>query len=150
MENMIKGEDRASGQAFQAARPLVSPSFAATVLDCTKYRLLEEIENHRLPLAFDIGAPGAKRLCLRVAAASVRAVQTGLKPPSDLEKFLDTAFPKDQALYKPPRLALLLDCDYDHIYHLLEAGALADTGDVNHYLIPRQSIVNFLGKRRLA
>ena len=134
---------------FETARPLVSPSFAAAVLDCTKYRLLEEVENHRLPLAFDIGAPGAKRICLRVAAASVRAVRTGLKPPSDLGKFLDTAFPKEKAHYKPPRLALLLDCDYDHIYHLLEAGALADSGDVNHYLIPRQSVIDFLEKRRL-
>jgi hypothetical protein len=150
MENTIENKAQSQGHAFETARPFVSPSFAVAVLDCSKYQLLEQIENHRLPLAFDIGKPGSRRLCLRVAAASVRAVRTGLKPPSDLGKLLDTAFPKEQAHYKPSRLASLLDCDYDHIYHLLDAGALADSGDVNHYLIPRQSIIDFLGKRRLA
>jgi hypothetical protein len=136
-------------QPLRPARPFVSAAFAGAILDCSKYSLQEYIENHRLPMAFNIALPGATRLCLRVAAASVMAVRTGLKPPVDLVKFLDSAIPKDKPFYPPPRLAWLLDCDNDHIYHLLAAGALADAGDATRYLIPRESVMDFLSKRQL-
>jgi hypothetical protein len=94
--------------------------------------------------------PGARRACLRIASASVMAVRTGLKPPSDMAKFLDDAFPPDKPVYRPPRLAWLLHCDYDHVYHLVDAKALADAGGPTGYRIPRKSIIDFLTKRRLA
>jgi hypothetical protein len=141
-------EDQNPG--FKTVRPFASPSFATAILECTKYNLMDHIENRRLPLAFDIGVPGATRLCLRVAAANVLAVKTGLKPLTDMEKFLDSAFPADKPVFRPPRLAWLLHCDYDHIYHLLDAGALDDAGVATRYLIPRQSIITFLARRRLS
>jgi hypothetical protein len=137
-------------QPLEARRPFASPPFATAILDCSRYSLLDCIQNAGMPLAFDIRAPGAQRLCLRVATASVLAVRTGLKPSSDMAKFFDGAFPKDKPVYRPPRLAWILHCDYDHIYHLLEAGALADAGGARRYQIPRESIVDFLAKRRLA
>jgi hypothetical protein len=137
-------------QTFKPTRPFTSPWYAAAILDCSKFSLLDHIENGRMPLAFDIGRPGASRVCLRMATASVLAVKTGLKPSPDLEKFFDGAFPKDKPFYRPPRLAWILHCDYDHIYHLLTAKALADTGGATRYQIPRESILDFLGKRRLA
>ncbi len=102
-----------------------------------------------MPLAFDIGAPGARRVCLRVAAANLLAVKTGLKPLADLDKFLGDAFPADRPVYRPPRLAWMLHCDYDHIYNLLDTGALSDAGGATRYQIPRASIIKFLTHRRL-
>ena len=145
MEIMIEDDI----ELCETKRPSASPWFAAAILDCSKYSLSEYIEKGQIPLAFDIGAPGATRLCLRMATASVMAVKTGLRPSSDMAKFFDAAFPKDKPFYKPPRLAWMLHCDYDHIYHLLAAKALADTGDETRYLIPRESIIEFLAKRRL-
>jgi hypothetical protein len=146
MDNMIEDQN----PAFKTRRPFASPSFATAILECTKYNLMEHIENRRLPLAFDIGVPGATRLCLRVAAANVLAVKTGLKPLTDMEKFLDGAFPADKPVFRPPRLAWILHCDYDHIYHLLETRALDDAGGATRYQIPRESIIGFMAKRRLA
>jgi hypothetical protein len=132
-------EDEA--RAFKTSRPFASPCFAAAILDCSKYS--------RIPLAFDIATPGATRLCLRMATASVLAVKTGLKPSSDMAKFFDTTFPKDKPVYRPARLAWMLHCDYDHIYHLLAAKALADAGGATRYQIPRESILEFLTQRLL-
>ena len=36
-----------------------------------------------------------------------------------------------------------MDCDYDHIYHLLKAKVLADAGNTTQYLIPRRSFSIF-------
>jgi len=140
-------EDEA--RAFKTSRPFASPCFAAAILDCSKYSLGDYIEHDRIPLAFDIATPGATRLCLRMATASVLAVKTGLKPSSDMAKFFDAAFPKDKPVYRPARLAWMLHCDYDHIYHLLAAKALADAGGATRYQIPRESILEFLTQRLL-
>jgi hypothetical protein len=145
METTIENET----QAIKTKRPFASPSFATAILECTKYSLLGRIENHELPLAFDIAAPGARRLCLRVAAANLLAVKTGLKPLADLEKFLGDAFPKDKPVYRPPQLAWMFHCDYDHIYNLLDTRALDDAGGATRYQIPRASIIKFLTQRRL-
>jgi hypothetical protein len=135
--------------AFETKRPFSSPGFATAILDCSKYCLLDYIGNGDIPLAFDIGVPGAKRVCLRMATASVLAARTGLKASSDIEKFFEFAFPTDKPVYRPPRLAWVLHCDYDHIYHLVEAKALADAGGETGYHIPRESIIKFLTERRL-
>jgi len=145
MQNRIEHEI----QAFETNRPFASTPFASAILDCSTYSLLDYIETGEIPLAFDIGAPGATRVCLRIASASVLAYKTGLKPSSDMAKFFDATFPKDKPFYRPPRLAWILHCDYDHIYHLLEANALADAGGSTRYQIPRESVVDFLAKRRL-
>jgi hypothetical protein len=146
MLNTIEDET----QPFETARPFASPWFAAAILDCSKYSLSDYIENGGIPLAFNIGIPGATRICLRMATASVMAAKTGLKPSSDMAKFFDAAFPKDKPVYRPPRLAWMLHCDYDHIYHLLAAKALSDAGGATRYQIPRDSIIDFLTRRRLA
>ncbi len=145
MQMTIENETQAVG----TARPFASPWFAAAVLDCSKYSLWEHIQNGGIPLAFDIGAPGARRLCLRMATASVMAFKTGLKPSSDMAKFFDAAFPKERPVYRPPRLAWIFHCDYDHIYHLLAGKALADAGGATRYQIPRESIITFLTHRRV-
>ena len=150
MESIIEHKQQKNDENFETVRPLVSPAFATAILDCSRYHLLERIENQKLPLAFDIAAPGVSRKCLRVAAVNVRAVRSGLKPTEDLVKFFDSAFPAKEPHYGAPRLAWLMDCDYDHIYHLLKAKVLADAGNTTQYLIPRQSIFDFLTKRRLA
>jgi hypothetical protein len=150
METIVENKEQKHGETFETARPLVSPAFATAVLDCSRYHLLERIENQKLPLAFNIAAPGVKRICLRVAAVNVRAVSAGLKPSADLATFLNAAFSAKEPYYGAPRLAWLLDCDYDHIYHLLKAKVLTDAGNTTQYLIPRQSIFDFLTKRRLA
>ncbi|HUD49090.1 MAG TPA: hypothetical protein VMR33_19835 [Candidatus Baltobacteraceae bacterium] len=146
MRNAFEDEN----EAFETSRPFSSPCFAAAVLDCSKYSLSDYIQSGVIPLAFDIGMPGATRLCLRVSTASVLAVRTGLKASSDMAKFFDGAFPKDRPHYRPPRLAWMLHCDYDHIYHLLAGNVLADAGGATRYQIPRQSILDFLAGRRLA
>jgi hypothetical protein len=136
-------------KGVETRRPFASPGFAEAILDCSKYSLLSHIQSGGIPLAFDIGIPGATRLCLRMSTANVLAARTGLKPSSDMAKFFDAAFPKDKPVYRPPRLAWILHCDYDHIYHLLAAKALADAGGATRYQIPRQSILDFLARRRL-
>jgi hypothetical protein len=145
MQTIIGNES----QALETARPLAALGFAAALLDCSNYRVLDFIENGALPLAFDIAKPGARRHCLRVATAGVLAVRSGLKASSDLEKFLDAAFPKGQPVCPAARLAWKLHCDYDHIYHLLAARALSDAGTATRYQIPRESILKFLANRRL-
>jgi hypothetical protein len=142
-------EPNPENPAPETARPFASPWVAAALLDCSKYTFLNHVEHGRLPLAFDIAIPGATRLCLRVATASVLAVRTGLKPSADMGRFFDAAFPKDTPIYRAARLAWILQCDYDHIYHLIGARALANVDRATRYQIPRESIVKFLGKRRL-
>jgi excisionase family DNA binding protein len=128
-------------------RPFASPDSAAALLECSRFILSGHIENGRLSLLFDIARPGVKRLCLRIATPSLLALKTGLKLPTDDGKFLNGAFP--QPFYNAPALAALLQCDYDHIYNLIQAKALADMGRGTHYLIPRESIIEFLTKRRV-
>ena len=83
--------------------------------------------------------PGATRLCLRVATASVLARRTGLKPRRTWKNSLTRRFPPDKPVYRPPRLAWMLHCDYDHIYHLLDAGALDDAGGATRYRFPAKA-----------
>jgi excisionase family DNA binding protein len=129
------------------SRPFVSPDSAAALLECSRFILTGHIENGRLPLQFDIARPSVKRLCLRIATPSLLALKTGLKPPTDTAKFLNGAFP--QPFYNAPALASLLHCNDDHIYNLIQAKMLADIGIGAHYLIPKESIVDFLAKRRI-
>jgi len=128
-------------------RPFASPDSAAALLECSRFILTGHIENGRLPLQFDIARPGVKRVCLRIATPSLLALKTGLKPPTDSPKFLMSAFPKP--FYNAPALAALLQCDYDHIYNLIQGKALEDMGIDSHYLIPKESIIDFLAKRRV-
>jgi hypothetical protein len=132
------------------SRPLASPALAAVILDCTTHTIADYIHDGTLPLSFDIKSPGKTRLCLRMATSNVLAFQSGLMPSSDLQKFFDTAFPRDKPLYSPPRLAWILHCEDEHIYHLLATGALIDAGDSNRHKVPRHSVIDFLQKRRLA
>lgn len=136
-------------ETLKRTRPFASPCYAAEILECSRYSLFDHVQNGDIPLAFDIAAPGATRLCLRMASASVLAFRTGLKPSSDLAKFLDAAFPGETPIYRAPRLAWILHCDYDHIYHLLASKALADAGGATRYQIPRESIIEFLTRRRV-
>jgi hypothetical protein len=129
------------------ARPFASQDSAAALLECSRFILTGHIENGRLPLQFDIARPGVRRVCLRIATPSLLALKTGLKPATDTTKFLIGAFPKPH--YNAPALAALLQCDYDHIYNLIQAKVLSDNGIGAHYLIPRESIFAFLTKRRI-
>jgi hypothetical protein len=133
----------------KAMRPFAPPVVAAALMDCSNYHVFDCVENGTLPLAFDIARPGAVRQCLRVATASILAARSGLKASADLEKFIEMTFPKERPVYRPGRLAWILHCDHDHIYHLLGSGTLSDAGGATRYQIPRESIVSFLTKRRL-
>ncbi|HEY3856053.1 MAG TPA: hypothetical protein VGO67_16815 [Verrucomicrobiae bacterium] len=150
MKTTIETKQQKQHENFETTRPLVSAAFATAILDCSRYHLLERIEDQKLPLAFDIAAPGVSRMCLRVASVNLQAVRSGLKPMEEFAKFFDSSFPAKEPHFGAPRLAWLMDCDYDHIYHLLKAKVLADAGNPTQYLIPRQSIFDFLTKRRLA
>jgi hypothetical protein len=145
MQNAIEIGNR----GLETARPLASPMFAAALLDCSYYNVLHHIEDGRLPLAFDIGRPGAARHFVRMATASVLAVRAGLRPSADIRKFFAGAFSPDKPVYRASRLAWMLQCDCDHIYHLVAARVLADAGGATRYQIPRESIIKFLTQRRL-
>jgi len=130
-------------------RPFTSLWFAAALLDCSKYQLIEYIENGDIPLAFDIAVPGAHRACLRVATAELLQLSVGRTPNGDLARLFDLVLPKNRPVYRPAQLAWLLHCDYDHIYHLLRANILADAGGRTRYQVPRDSIIAFLTERRV-
>jgi hypothetical protein len=129
--------------------PFSSVWQAATLLDCAEKRVYHFIQEGRLPLAFDISRPGCDRACLRVATTSVVALQRHKRPPADLAVFLDAVLPASQFSYKAPQLARLLQCDMDHVYHLIGAKVLADVGTSTRYRVPRDSVMQFLSERRI-
>lgn len=132
------------------SRPLASLALAAAILDCTTHTVADYIHDGTIPLSFDIKRPGKSRFCSRIATSNVMAFQSGLMPSSDLQKFFDIAFLREEPLYSPPRLAWILHCEDEHIYHLLASDALIDAGNSNRHKVPRDSIIDFLEKRRLA
>ena len=136
-------------QSLAGARPLSSVWQAATMLDCTERQIYHYIQAGRLPLAFNIGRPGADRVCLRMATASVVALQRVRTPSADLGLFLAKVVPETQFSYKAPQLARLLQCDLDHIYHLIGSHVLEDIGGPTRYRVPRDSVVRFLTERRV-
>ena len=69
-------------------RPFSSVWQAATMLDCSERRVYHHIQEGRLPLAFDISRPGGERSYIRMATASVMALQRHRRPPSDLDQFI--------------------------------------------------------------
>jgi hypothetical protein len=66
-----------------------------------------------------------------------------------LDQFLAKALPEGIFSYKVPQVARLLECDPDHIYHLIGAKALEDVGGDTRYRVPRESLAQFLAKRRI-
>jgi hypothetical protein len=136
-------------QALNGRRPFTSVWQAATMLDCSERRVYHLIQEGRLPLAFDISRPGGDRVYIRLATASVLALQRHRCPPSDLAQFLAEALPADQFSYKAPQVARLLECDPDHIYRLIGAKVLDDIGGATRYRVPRDSLGRFFTERRV-
>jgi hypothetical protein len=136
-------------QSLTGKRPFSSVWQAATLLDCTEREVYHYIEKGQLTLAFDIAGPDSGRACLRMATASVVALQRCRPPPVDLASFLAEAAPETQFSYKAPQLARLLQCDPDHIYRLIAAHALEDIGGSTRYRVPRESVLRFLTERRV-
>jgi hypothetical protein len=148
METILEVQNETRTQT--SSRPFASPAFAGGLLNCTSHRVADFVHDGRIPLAFDIRHPSRHRLCLRVATANVVAFKSGLTPSSDIKTFFDTVFPPNVPTYNPPELGLVLQCNTEHIYHLITAKALTDAGDKTRYQVPRESILRFLKKRRLA
>ena len=135
--------------ALTRKQPFSSVWQAATLLDCAEKRVYHFIQEGRLPLAFDISSPGSDRGCIRVATASVVALQRHRRPASDLALFLGEVLPASQFSYKAPQLARILRCDADHVYRLIRAKALEDVGGSTRYRVPRESVARFLSERRI-
>jgi hypothetical protein len=130
-------------------RPLASVWQAASMLDCSERDIYHQIEEGRLPLAFDISGPAGGRAYIRLATSSVVAAQRRRRAPGDLNKFLAELLPEGQFSYKAPQVARMLECDPDHIYRLIGAKALEDIGGSTRYRVPRDSLVRFLTQRRV-
>ena len=137
-----------TSQSLSGRRPFSSVWQAATILDCSERRVYHHIQEGRLPLAFDISRPGGGRSYVRLATASVVALQRHSRPRSGLDDFLGQVFPDGQVSYRVPQLARILDCDPDHIYHLIRANVLQDIGGSTRYRVPRESLVQFFTERR--
>ena len=136
-------------QVWGGRRPFTSVWQAATMLECTERQIYHQIQEGRLPLAFDISRPGGDRLYIRLATASVLAVQKLRPPPCDLNEFLALVLPESQFSYKAPQVAGMLECDPDHIYRLIGVKELEDIGGSTRYRVPRDSLVRFLTQRRV-
>jgi hypothetical protein len=143
------GEHLAKARPPGPRQPFLSVWQAAALLDCAEMRVYHYIQEGRLPLAFDISRPGCGRLCIRLAAASVLALQRRGRPPEDLNGFVARVLPESHFSYRAPQLARMLQCDVDHIYHLIAARALEDVGGSTRYRVPRHSFVRFLAERRV-
>jgi hypothetical protein len=135
--------------ALTRTQPFSSIWQAATLLGCVEKRVYHYIQEGRLPLAFDIASPGSERGCIRVATASVVALQRHRPADCDLAGFLAEVLPAGQYSYKAPQLARMLQCDADLVYRLIGAKALEDVGGSTHYRVPRESVVRFLSERRI-
>jgi hypothetical protein len=136
-------------QSLTGKRPFSSVWQAATLLDCTEREIYHYIQEGRLPLAFDIARPGGGRACIRMATASVVALQRSRPPCADLEPFLAGVAPEKQFSYQAPQLARLWQCDPDHIYRLIKTHVLEDVGGPTRYRVSRESVVRFLTDRRV-
>ena len=136
-------------QSLAGTRPFSSVWQAATMLDCTERQIYHYIQEGRLPLAFDISRPGAERVCIRMATASVVSLQRVRLPSPDLAPFLNQVAPETQFSFKAPHLARLLQCDQDHIYRLISSNMLDDIGGPTRYRVPRESLIRFLQERRI-
>jgi len=88
-------------QVMNGPRPFTSVWQAASMLNCTEKQIYHQIQDGRLPLAFDISGPGRERIYLRVATSSVMALQQQRTPPSDLDAFLAEVLPKDNSPTRP-------------------------------------------------
>jgi hypothetical protein len=144
-----KGNSVIRNQSLARKRPFSSVWQAATMLDCTERRIYHYIQEGRLPLAFDISRPGCERACIRMATASVVALQRVRLPSSELAPFLALVAPETQFSYRAPQLARLLQCDLDHIYRLVASKMLEDVGGPTRYRVPRASVLRFLTERRV-
>jgi hypothetical protein len=136
-------------QSLAFRRPFSSVWQAATMLDCTERQIYHYVQEGRLPLAFDICRPGADRVCIRMATASVVSLQRVRLPSADLAPFLERVAPETQFSFKAPQLARLLQCDLDHIYRLVSTHVLEDVGGPTRYRLPRESVIRFLKERRI-
>ena len=136
-------------QSLSGRRPFISVWQAVTLLDCPERRIYHYVQEGRLPLAFDISRPGGGRVFLRMATASVVALQRHCRPPTELEPFLAGVLPACQFSYKAPQLARLFQCDSDHIYRLIGAKVLEDVGGSTRYRVSRESVIRFLTGRRI-
>jgi hypothetical protein len=136
-------------QSLAGLRPFSSVWQAATLLDCSERRVYHYVQEGRLTLAFNIARPGSDRACLRMATASVVALQRRHPPSAEVEPFLDLAVPATQFSFKAPQLARMLQCDLDHVYHLIAAKVLQDIGGPTRYRVPRDSVLRFLTERRV-
>lgn len=130
-------------------RPFSSVWQAATLLDCTERRVYHYIQEGRLPLAFDLSRQPGERSFIRMATASIVALQRARRPSAELAPFLAAVAPETQFSYQAPQLARLWQCDLDHIYRLLQFGMLEDIGGPTRYRVPRDSVVRFLTERRV-
>ncbi|HEY3863134.1 MAG TPA: helix-turn-helix domain-containing protein [Verrucomicrobiae bacterium] len=135
-------------QSLAKCRPFSSVWQASTLLDCTERRIYHDVQAGRLPLAFDLSYRG-DRLFLRVATASVVAVQRRRPPAAELAPFLAEIAPETKISFRVPELARMWQCDPDHIYHLLADGILEDIGGATRYRVPRDSVMRFLAERRV-
>ena len=122
---------------------------AATLLDCSERRVYQYVQEGRLPLAFNIAKPACSRACLRMATATVVALQRRRPPPTELASFLAEVAPETQFSFEAPQLARLWQCDLDHVYRLIADHALEDVGGPTRYRVPRESVIRFLTERRV-
>jgi hypothetical protein len=136
-------------QSLSGRQPFSSVWQAAALLGCAERDVYHFVQQGRLPLAFDISRPDGDRACLRMATASVVALQRRRRPPAELEPFLQDALPAEQFSFKAPQLARLLQCDTDHVYRLIASRALEDVGGSTRYRVPRESVFRFLAQRRV-
>jgi predicted DNA-binding transcriptional regulator AlpA len=130
--------------------PFTSVWQAASLLGAAGPDVYHLIQDGSLPLAFNIARPGGARACVRVATAAVLALKRGKFPPSGLQPFLASLLPDSRFSYSVPQLAFMLQCDPDHIYHLIAHKQFEDVGGPTRYRVPRRSIAGFLTSRQLS
>lgn len=128
-------------------RPLTSVWVAAVLLNCDEHHVHQYIEDGKLPLAFDIAQPGARRATIRVALPNVMELRAGRKWAGTQEEFLAAVLSK--GIYRAAEVAWIFQCDYDFVYKLVRKKALANVGRDGKYLIPRASLAAFLAERRI-
>jgi hypothetical protein len=139
----------AGSPPFHIERPFVSVWVAASVLNCREHRVAAWLEDGSLPFAFNIARPGVRRACVRIATAALQGCLGGRQPFAAQADFLEATFPPGIPVYEPARLAWMMQCDYDHIYNLIRARALADVGR-RSYEVSRESLLRFLKERSLS
>jgi hypothetical protein len=144
-----KSPARKDLSSFCIQRPFLSVWVAASVLNCSEHRVACWMQDGTLPFAFNIARPGVRRACVRLSTAALQGCLSGAQPFAGLPEFLEAVFPPAIATYAPAQLAWMMQCDYDHIYNLIRARALADVGRES-YEVPRPSLLRFLNERTLS